>query len=737
MTRTTARARTALRRALACLLAAALALSLGGLAPAYGAQGDGGGSTGAQADVGTQEVIARGTCGKDGDGSGVTWLLDSEGTLTISGTGEMRDHSEDLPLWEEHRPEIKSVVITGGVTSVGGYAFQGCFDLSSVSLLSSMASIGDYAFNFCRDLTSVDIPASVTSIGEGAFSSCAYLDSITVDSGNERYVSEGGALFDKGKTTLVQYPAGSAASSYAVPASVRSIGPGAFSLCASLKSVTIPSSVISIGETAFYSCNSLGSLAVPVSVTSIGDFAFANCFSLASVTIARGVESIGGSAFANCDFESVTIPSSVASVGPGAFSSRISTIYCEALSRPSGWSAGWYEGNESQVVWGHGADTAAPVLSAASAVRRSASAATVTLTSSEAGALYWAAVAPGAPVPAIDTAGAGGPLVAGPQALDVGGLATGAAWDVCVVAKDAAGNVGAVTRVGVPAWEYTVEFKGWDGTAIGAPQKVAHGAGAVAPKPPARAGHTFAGWDKKFDSVTSDLTVTAKYKANTYTVRLDANGGRLAAKAASLKRTYGQALGKLTAKPARAGYTFQGWFTGKEKGTKADAKTKVTRNLTYYAHWKANGPVVTLNANGGKVGKAATASVVKKKGAAVGRLATPTRTGYDFLGWFTGKAKGTKVTARTTVSRNVTYYAHWRAKVYTVRLNANGGKVGKASTFSTKKNYNTKLGKLSTPKRAGHTFQGWYTSKSGGKKVTSATRVTKAVTLYAHWKRAR
>jgi uncharacterized repeat protein (TIGR02543 family) len=284
---------------------------------------------------------------------------------------------------------------------------------------------------------------------------------------------------------------------------------------------------------------------------------------------------------------------------------------------------------------------------------------------------------------------------------------------------------------------YTVTFRGWDGRPLGPPQKVAHGAGAVAPDAPTRTGHTFVGWDRDFASVTADLTVTALYRAEACTVRLDASGGKVSGKAAaSVKRAYGQTLGTL-AKAVRTGYDFLGWYTGKVKGTKAGSATKVSRNVTYYAHWKAKGPVVTLNANGGKVGKAAATSKVYAKGKALGKLATPTRSGYTFLGWYTGKAKGTKVTAKTKATRNVTYYAHWKAKTYTVRLDAAGGRLGKAATSSLKKAHNAKLGKLAVPKRGGHSFLGWYTKKSGGEKVAAGTKVTKGVTLYAHWKRAR
>jgi uncharacterized repeat protein (TIGR02543 family) len=303
---------------------------------------------------------------------------------------------------------------------------------------------------------------------------------------------------------------------------------------------------------------------------------------------------------------------------------------------------------------------------------------------------------------------------------------------------------------GSPGWSppvvCTVTFDARGGSVSPVSVKVLNGAAIGALPTPVRPGHTFAGWFTAAaggarvtasTAVTADATWYAHWTANTHTVRLDANGGKVAGKvSASVKRAYGQALGKLPT-PTRTGYTFQGWYTGKAKGTKAGIGTKVAKDVTYYAHWNAKGPVVTLNANGGKVGKAAAASVVRAKGAALGRLATPTRAGYTFQGWFTSKAKGTKVTARTKVARNVTYYAHWKAKTYVVKLNANGGKMGKAATSSLKKSHNAKLGKLATPKRAGYKFQGWYTKKSGGEKVAAGTRVTKSATYYAHWKRVR
>jgi len=113
------------------------------------------------------------------------------------------------------------------------------------------------------------------------------LSAITVDAGNANYIDVDGVLFNKDKTTLVQYPAGHYETVYTIPGSVTSIGYYAFYECTKLTSVTIPSGVTSIGWDAFYKCSWLTSITIPSSVTSIGWSAFAYC-SLTSVTFSPG-----------------------------------------------------------------------------------------------------------------------------------------------------------------------------------------------------------------------------------------------------------------------------------------------------------------------------------------------------------------------------------------------------------------------------------------------------------------
>lgn len=228
-------------------------------------------------------------------------------TLVISGTGAMADYEgpEKQP-WNSFRDQITTVTIGDGVTKIGKNAF--------------------YEFD---NLSSVTIPAGVTTIGEAAFSLCGNLTSINVDANNQYYISDGGVLFNKAKTILLQYPIGKTDATYEIPATVTTIGETAFCENTNLTSITFAagSALTSIGMNAFAGCEKLTSVSIPTGVTNIGNGAFTSCSNLTSVSIPVSVKSIGQLAFGYCNnLASITIPAGVESIGETAF------FYCTNLA---------------------------------------------------------------------------------------------------------------------------------------------------------------------------------------------------------------------------------------------------------------------------------------------------------------------------------------------------------------------------------------------------------------------
>jgi hypothetical protein len=275
------------------------------------------------------EIVDRGYCGGEGDGTNLTWTLDQDGVLVIEGQGRMRDWTcEELwnikeefydnpsdyagwhkcfvyGMWTDYG--INMIIVKDGVTSIGECAFYDCRSLDSIDLPESLTSIGDNAFSGCDSLSSIDLPRSLTSIGEGAFSGCDSLSSIDLP---ESLTSTGDNAFS-GCDSL---------SSINLPESLTSIGEGAFSGCDSLSSINLPESLTSIGDRAFSYCEGLSSIVLPESLTSIGDEAFGFCYSLRGINLPESLISIGDAAFEHCyRLSNVRLPESLTSIGDGAF----------------------------------------------------------------------------------------------------------------------------------------------------------------------------------------------------------------------------------------------------------------------------------------------------------------------------------------------------------------------------------------------------------------------------------
>jgi hypothetical protein len=244
-------------------------------------------------------------------------------TLLIRGSGEMKNYPKNK-TWHDR---IVYVHIENGVTNIGHFAFNRCYQLKSVSISESVKSIGESAFEDCSKLKDVVIPNSVTLIKGNAFKGCKSLDSIII------------------------------------PNSVLRIDMYAFYECFNLKKVLLESGVLNqIGENAFRACHNLSTITIPKSLTKIGDVAFRECYNLERIEVELGnlryfsidgvlfnkgqdtlisypngrkgeyiipqsISVIGNSAFACSKINSVSIPSTVKVIEGDAFR------YCDNLKR--------------------------------------------------------------------------------------------------------------------------------------------------------------------------------------------------------------------------------------------------------------------------------------------------------------------------------------------------------------------------------------------------------------------
>ena len=275
-------------------------------------------------------------------------------------------------------------------------------------------------------------------------------------------------------------------------------------------------------------------------------------------------------------------------------------------------------------------------------------------------------------------------------------------------------------------------------------------------------------WDKTLATMpAADTVITAGYSPAVYDVAWNANGGKFEKDNGwggvelvdTLKWTsygssggaiYGQTFGKYKWNanstsfsnrdlpvPTHSSKVFDGWFTAAEGGTPIDADTAVTEpengSFTFFAHW-TDGWTVTFDPNGGSV---TPKTVLVRKGGTLGAsVPTPSRSGYDFDGWFNGE---NKLEADTVIDADATYTARWTPKTYTVSFQANGGEGSMdAQTFT----YGVaqKLSKNAFT-REGYRFVGWATW-SGASSASYGDEAEYSIgaynqTFYAVWEEVR
>ena len=211
----------------------------------------------------------------------------------------------------------------------------------------AVKNIAESAFAGNSELNWVVIPSSIENIGAYAFFGCKNLGGFNVDANNPYYASFNDVLFNKDRTTLIQFPQAYYSQSYVIPngttllteyafsgnsklttltmpSTLTSLPNYAFAFCSNLTSVTFPSTMTQIGNFAFTSCISLGSggnnIVLPASLNTIGDNAFLGCFSITTLTVNSTSLSIGKKAFYNCsNLANININGGVSLIDSNAF----------------------------------------------------------------------------------------------------------------------------------------------------------------------------------------------------------------------------------------------------------------------------------------------------------------------------------------------------------------------------------------------------------------------------------
>ena len=261
--------------------------------------------------------------------------------------------------------------------------------------------------------------------------------------------------------------------------------------------------------------------------------------------------------------------------------------------------------------------------------------------------------------------------------------------------------------------QYTITFDTAGGSAI-APITQDYGTAITAPADPTREGYTFVGWNPEIPATmpAENLTITAQWTINQYTITFDTAGG---SEIAPITQDYGTPI-TAPAAPIRTGYTFAGW-------SPALPATMPAENMTITAQWTVNQYTITFDTAGGS----AIAPITQDYGTAITAPADPTRNGYTFVGW-------SPALPAAMPAENMTVTAQWRVNRYTITYDLDRGTADDNPTGYT---VETETFTLKNPTRPGYIFSGWSGTGLTGEDnltVTIPKGSTGNRSYTAHWR---
>lgn len=247
-------------------------------------------------------------------------------------------------------------------------------------------------------------------------------------------------------------------------------------------------------------------------------------------------------------------------------------------------------------------------------------------------------------------------------------------------------------------------------------------------------GFTFGGWNKADgtawdftkDTVTENITLSAKLIPHTYTVTFDSTGGSEVT-TKTMTATYGKPLANMPV-PRREGYVFLGWYDamvggkcyGNSDGNGTSAYDK-DGNITLYAQWTvAPSRMVYFNTCGGTM--TGSTEVLHKTNTPIAKPSDPTKVGYTFTGWYTDSAFTQAWNFDDWVTGELRLYAGWTVNQYTITIKPENGE---ADTII-RQDFGTAVTAPNLTK-TGYTFMGW-------DKTFPTTMPAENITVTARWK---
>ena len=628
---------------------------------------------------GTALALQSGKCG-----NAATWVLDGD-TLTISGTGETQNYWSfyDLP-WHNRNADIKKIVVKNGITKISAGLFRGSGNATDVTIPKSVTSIGENAFRDCDKIQTIAYNGTVSNWNEIDIHS-SNLGWMFSNTSEINYTGSSGGVIISGRCGDLARWTLSSAGVLTISGKGETWNYWSFydlpwrNRNADIKKIVVKDDITRINAGLFRGSGNATSVTIPTGVTYIGENAFRDCGKIQTISYSGNV-----SGWNEIDIHSSNLDWMFSNISEIAYAgspgSAIISGRCGDLARWTLSSAGVLTISGKGETWNYWSFYDLPWRNRNADIKKIV--VKDDITRINAGLFRGSGNATSVTIP------------------------TG----VTYIGENAFRDCGKLEKI-----YYAGTLVQWGEIDI-------HSSN-----------------NNYLSGANTDLIPNASAPASKYTVTLRPNGGTVSKTSITVSEN-GKYTGLPT--PTRSGYTFAGWFTADTGGTKVTASSTILSNSDHflYAQWTKNPAAttytITLNANSGKVSPS---SIKVTSGKTyLSSLPTPTRSGYKFDGWYTSRTGGTKITSTTKATGNRTIYAHWTkttassSKTHMVTFDANGGTVhqDRKIVFN-----GAHYRDLPTPTRSGYHFQGWYTQKTGGSKVTEKSRVnlTADQTLYARW----